>query len=64
MLVIDYLIIFHIGKINIEALVDFQLENQKYLIENSLEKIGLRKIRDVKNVRNMLRYIFILKDLL
>ncbi len=45
------------GELNLAALVQFQLENQKYLISDLLTKIHVRKLTNVKNARGMLRVI-------
>lgn len=43
------------GALNLASLVQYQLENQNYLISNVLKRIYPRKVTDVKKCREMLR---------
>ena len=43
---------------NLETLIQYQLENHKYLIYNVLGKILVRKVSNINQCREMLRYLY------
>ncbi len=45
------------GELNLAALMQFQLDNQKHMIPDLLNNIHVRKLTHVKNARGMLRVI-------